>query len=64
MKKQRIKIFVFEQYFDSEFWDWDEKKSWFQNWEENKEKIFQEIYERLKFYDTPEKQLKNCFDCS
>lgn len=58
MKKQRIKIFVFEQYFDSEFWDWDEKKSWFQNWEENKEKIFQEIYERLKFYDTPEKQLK------
>ncbi|PCR99824.1 Rep family protein [Lactococcus fujiensis] len=58
MRKQKIRCFVFEQYFDSEFWDWDEKRSWFENWEENKEKIFQEIYDRLKFYDTSEKQLK------
>ena len=43
MKKQRIKIFVFEQYFDSEFWDWDEKMFWFQNREENKEKIISKM---------------------
>lgn len=59
MKKIRIKNFVFEQYFDQEFWDWEEdKKEWFMNWKESKENIFQEIYDRLKFYDTEDKNIK------
>lgn len=59
MKKTRIKNFVFEQYFDPEFWDWEEeKKEWLRNWEEFKESIFREIYERLKFYDTEDKKIK------
>lgn len=58
MRKQKIRYFVFEQYFDPEFWDWEDKKVWFQNWEGNKEKIFQEIYDRLKFYDNEEKKVK------
>ncbi|WP_019299400.1 Rep family protein [Lactococcus garvieae] len=59
MNKIRIKNFVFEQYFDQEFWDWEEdKKEWFMNWKEFKENIFQEIYDRLKFYDTEDKNIK------
>lgn len=52
-EEKRIKQFVFEQQLQAEYWDWEEEKLlWFEHWKENRNLIFQEIYQRLKSLQT------------
>lgn len=49
MRDKRVKSFIFTQYQQADFWDWDEdKKILFENSRNNQDKIFNEIYNRLK----------------
>jgi hypothetical protein len=51
MKQKRIqaKQFIFMQYFNPDYWYWeDEKITLFDDWQENKQVIFQEIYKAIK----------------
>ncbi|MDM7546132.1 MULTISPECIES: Rep family protein [Lactococcus] len=49
MLDRRVKSFIFTQYLNPKYWDWDEdKKILFENRRNNQDKIFNEIYNRLK----------------
>lgn len=49
MLDRRVKSFIFTQYLNPKYWDWDEdKKILFENSRNNQAKIFNEIYNRLK----------------
>lgn len=51
-KRTRTTTFIFEQQLQADYWDWsDDKKSLFDDWEVNKQAIFQEIYDRVKTID-------------
>ena len=45
MLDRRVKSFIFTQYLNPKYWDWDEdKKILFENRRNNQDKIFNEIY--------------------
>ena len=47
--RKRSKKFVFMQYLNPKYWDWESDKiTWFDDWEKNKTKIFEEIYNSVK----------------
>lgn len=59
MEDKRIKQFVFEQQLKAEYWDWEkEKLKLFDDWEENKSLIFEEIYLRLKTLESEKVKLE------
>ena len=48
-KRIRNRRFLFEQQLKSDFWDWAvSDKKLLENWEENKEKIFRLIFDRIR----------------
>ncbi len=50
--RKRAMTFIFEQQLNAEYWDWDEDKlSLFDNWQEKKQLIFEEIYQRIEKLD-------------
>ena len=52
MANERYQILSFEQQLSPEYWEWEaEKLKWFDNLEENKNKILKEIGERIQQLD-------------
>lgn len=59
IEEKRIKQFVFEQQLKAEYWDWeDEQLELFDDWQANKELIFEEIYRRLKTLESEKVKLE------
>lgn len=49
VKRIRNRRFLFEQQLKADYWDWSsEDKALFDNWQENKQEIFQIIFDRIR----------------